>query len=104
VRLELVGCVRKIRVYRFRLDVPRGPDCEKGEGVICRFNRELVEENEIEVRVQSGSVVFLGGEVFSECERPFVKEALHRPTLTFTLPWSDGTNHFPGAPSVHQGD
>ena len=104
---ELVCNTREVGIYGLWFDVVGGPNDVEREDVVGWFHGQVVEENEVKVRVESGSVSFSGGEVdsFTQGERSLMAKPLHRPRLAFVLPRSDSWcwDHFSAAPSVHRG-
>ena len=47
MRFQLVGYAREVCLDGIRLNVMGSPHDIEGEGVVCRFDREIVKKNEI---------------------------------------------------------
>ena len=78
---------REVCVNRVWFDVMRHEDGEEAERVGGGFNREVMDANECQVRVESGSVVFPSRDVdsLSKCDSAFSEQVFSGPSKMMSL-------------------
>jgi hypothetical protein len=78
VRFELVCYTGQVCFDGIGLNVVGSPYDVERQGVLCRFDGEIVKENEVQIRIKSGSIVFPGGKInsFTQGERSLMEKPL----------------------------